>query len=141
MLRDCAVTIDDVKRCFKIFGKDVPSLKGSTVRQKGKRVVLEIVNVPRYILDKNKKVILDGDNFFTNKLPFFTSLGRNIDFNTIQHLLNRKKQTILDCLELILRMYGSRGFVVRVFNADNEFECLRGGPPEMGSNFEHSGCK
>ena len=75
MLRNCAVTIDDVKRCFKIFGKDVPSLKGSTVRQKGKRVVLEIVNVPRYILDKNKKVILDGDNFFTNRLPFFNKSG------------------------------------------------------------------
>ena len=25
----------------------------------------------------------------------------------------------------VLRLYGVRGFVVRVYNADNEFECLR----------------
>ena len=53
---------EDVNRCFKIFGKIVPTLRGHTVRRKGKRMVLEVMNVPRYILDKNKKVTLEGDN-------------------------------------------------------------------------------
>ena len=109
------MTHEDVNRCFKIFGKDVPTLKGHTVRRKGKRVVLEVMNVPRYILDKNKKVTLDGDHFFTNKLIFFVTLSRNIEFNTIQHYLkDRKKGTMLDGIEVVLRLYASRGFVLRV---------------------------
>lgn len=53
-------------RCFKIFVKDVPTFKGNNVRKEGKRVVLEVMNVPRNILDTNKKAVLDGDHFFTN---------------------------------------------------------------------------
>ena len=127
------MTPEDVNRCFKIFGKDAPTLKGHTVRRKGKRVVLEVMNVPRYILDKNKKVTLDGDHFFTNKLIFFVTLSRNIEFNTIQHYpKNRDKGTMLDGLKAVLRLYGARGFVVRIFNADNEFECLRQDLLELG---------
>ena len=85
MLKNCSVTLEDVNRCFKIFGKDFPTLKGHTARRKGKRVVLEVINVHRYILDKNKKVALDGNHFFTNKLIFFVTISRNIEFNTIQH--------------------------------------------------------
>ena len=68
MFKNGSVTPEDVDRCFNIFGKDVPTLKGHTVMEKGKRVVLEVMNVPRYILDKNKKVVLDLDHFFTNAL-------------------------------------------------------------------------
>ena len=77
------MTPEDVNRCFKIFGKDVPTLKGHTVRRKGKRVVLEVMNVPRIILGRNKKVFLDSDHFFTNGLIFFVTLSMNIEFNKI----------------------------------------------------------
>ena len=60
MLLNYSVTVADADRCFRIFGNDVPTLKGNTVRRKGKRVVLEVINVPRYILDKEKKVILES---------------------------------------------------------------------------------
>ena len=58
MLKNCSVTPEDIDRCFKIFKNNVPTLKGHTVREEG-RVVLVEMNVPRYILDKYKKVALD----------------------------------------------------------------------------------
>ena len=39
---------------------------------------------------------------------------------------------MLDELRAVLRLYGARGFVVRIFNADNEFECLREELLELG---------
>ena len=39
---------------------------------------------------------------------------------------------MLDGLKAVLRLYGARGFVVRIFNADNEFECLREDLLELG---------
>ena len=125
MLNNCPVLVDDVDRCFKIYGKDVPSLKGKTVRKKGKRVVFEIVKVPMYILDKNRIIVLDVDIFYVNKIPFFTSLSRNMQFNTIQHVLNRKKITIYGAILLVCKIYGNRGFTVKVVNGDNEFACLK----------------
>ena len=98
------MTLRDVDMCFKIFGKDIQTLEGHTVRIKGKRVVLEVMNVPRYILDKNKKVTLDGDHFFTNRLIFFVTISRNIEFNIIQHYpKDRGKGTMLDGLKGVLR--------------------------------------
>ena len=39
---------------------------------------------------------------------------------------------MLDKLKAVLRLYGARGFVARIFNADNEFECLREEILELG---------
>ena len=88
-------------------------------------MVFEILKVPMYMLDKNKFIILDVDIFYVNKIPFFTSLSRNIQFNTIQHVLNRKKITIYGAILLVCKIYGSRGFTVKVVNGDNEFACLK----------------
>ena len=78
MHKNCQITFEDADRAIAIFGKDVPCLKGKTTRKCPKSVRIEIVNVPRYILDKNKEVTLSVDLFYTNKLPFFVSLSEAI---------------------------------------------------------------
>ena len=39
--------------------------------------------------------------------------------------MNPKKDTIFVSLKLVVVLYKSRGFVIKVINADNPFECLR----------------
>ena len=63
MLRNCSVTIDDMDRCCKICGNVVPSLKVSTLMCKCKRVIMEVMNASRYVLDQIKNVTLEIDLF------------------------------------------------------------------------------
>ena len=76
-------------------------------------------------MEKNKNVVLDTDICFTNKLAFLGTFGQVIEFGTIQHIMNRKKATILNALYMVISMYEVRGFKIVSINADNEFECLR----------------
>ena len=68
--------------------------------------------------------MVSTDICFVNTLPFLGTLSQ-IKFGTIQHMADRKKKTMLSGLTTVCRLYGARGFTVKVINTDNEFECLR----------------
>ena len=38
---------------------------------------------------------------------------------------NRKKRIMLKEIMGVLKLYGAKGFLVRILNTDNKFECLR----------------
>ena len=61
MLKNCPVKIEDVERAYDIFGKDIPTLKGKTVRRKPRRVRHEFIKGPKYVLDKNKDMDVEID--------------------------------------------------------------------------------
>ena len=102
-----------------------PTLKSKTVRRKPEPVRSELIKVPAHILAKNRKVILDIDTFYINKLPLLTTLSQHLNFATAQHILNRNVTTILDGLISVFKLYISRGFHITTVNGDNEFEPLR----------------
>ena len=47
-------------------------------------------------------------------------------------MADRKKKSKLSGLTTVCKSYGARGFTVKVINADNEFECLRGDLMALG---------
>ena len=101
------------------------AIKGKSTRKTPDRVVTNIVALPAEILEKNKIITLDIDIFFTNKIPFLLSLSQAIILNTIQHLTDRKKNSLLAAITLICNLYYRRGFLVKYINADNEFAHLK----------------
>ena len=124
-MKNCEVTEDDVKRMFDIWVADVEAIKGKNTRKTPDRVKTSIVALPAEILEKNKIVTLDIDIFFTNKIPFLLSLSQAIILNTVQHLTDRTKNSLLAAITLICNLYYRRGFLVKYINADNEFTHLK----------------
>ena len=112
------------KNAMKIWGTDIPSLKGKTTRKAPEHVPTNMVAIPTEIRTLHKIVTLSIDVFFVNNVPFFLTLSRKICFSTITHLENRKIPTIYKAFKSIFMYYLQKGFQIMTITADNEFAPL-----------------
>ena len=119
------MTIDDINRAEKIWGKDVSALKGKTVKKKPTPVTRDIVKVPKEFMKLHNEVMISIDIFFVNKIAFFLSLSRVIYYTGTSHLADRKVGTIFKAFKEIFVFYLRRGFRIVDVNADGEFEPLK----------------
>jgi hypothetical protein len=119
----CPVTIDDVTRAQRIYGKDVAFLKGKTMASPAKDYVPEQppISLPQDILDNHSKVTLCCDIFFVLGLPFSISTSRSIHFVSCRPIANRSKGAIRACIAADLKTYEERGFTVTNIHADGEY--------------------
>ena len=144
-IRNCPVTVQDVDVAFKIWGKNIPALKGKTTREKPNVVARDLVKVPTKLLNLHNEVFLTADVFFVNKIPFFLTLSRKTCFTAVNHLANRKVPEIFKAFKEIHQCCLQRGFRITEVHADGEFEPLKplieslaGGPAvNLASSDEH----
>ena len=85
------MTASDVSRADKSYGKDIHALEGETSRTKPKPVVIDYMVMPKNILENNKNITLSIDIMFVNKIPFVTTISRNIKFTTVEVIQKRTK--------------------------------------------------
>jgi hypothetical protein len=132
-MADCPVTKADIQAADKIFGPNLGSLKGKTVRRPNDHVLTGIDPVPIEIMEIYREVTIAIDITFVNKVPFFVTIACGIKFGTIEALANRQIPTVRDCLKKVIRLYVARGFIVTTILADNEFEPLRQWYPRLNT--------
>ena len=77
------VSFDDVKNAKVIFGPDIISVKGISVRHNPCSVVTDYVEITRDILDLHKELEVLTESMFVIKLPFLRSVSRGLKFTTI----------------------------------------------------------
>jgi hypothetical protein len=124
LLPNCPITRRDIQAAEDIFGPDVGTLKGKTVRRAPKAVHPHMVDFPDE-LKQYQAVTLCADIMFINKLPFLITCSRNIKFGTAELLENRERKSILLALTKVIRIYKARGLDVQFMLMDGEFEPLR----------------
>ena len=95
MILNWPVTVEDVIRSYKIYGRDIHSLKGKTTRTHPTRLVTDYVNIPSSVLEKNKHVTLSIDIMYVNRIPFVTTISRNIKFTTVEAIQNITKDQLV----------------------------------------------
>ncbi len=53
LIKNCPLTIADIKIAQDVYGPDIPSLKGKTVRQQPPSVVTDYIQIPPEIYERN----------------------------------------------------------------------------------------
>jgi hypothetical protein len=129
---NCDVTGQDIVIAEDIFGPEVGSLQGKTVRTASEMVRYGgLVPIPATIMDHYRKIILCVDVMKVNKMPFLVSISRAIKFGTVAWLKNAKAPTIMKHIKDIHNVYVKRGFILEIVEVDGQFEPLRGELAEM----------
>ena len=95
MIMNWPVTVKDVIRADKIYGRDIHALKGKTKRTQPTQVITDYVKLPHSVLEKNKHVTLSIDIMYVNIIPFVTTISRNIKFTTVEAIQNRTKDQLV----------------------------------------------
>ncbi len=135
MLKDCPVTNEDIKNANKIFGTDLATIRGKTVRRRPKQVITDYVNISRLLVDTNQQVTLAADVMFVNSVPFLVSVSQNINLITIEHTPSTRAASSLgSLLQRIIRVYARAGFTVQSILMDIEFDKVRNHVPMLDVN-------
>ena len=71
LLPNCPITCRNIVAAEHIFGPDVGSLKGKSVRSTPIPVNMSLVDIPSTIMSHYREIILTGDIMFVNIVVFF----------------------------------------------------------------------
>jgi hypothetical protein len=123
-IKDSPVTVEDAIVAYKIWGPSVATLKGKTVWKRPEPIKTDIVSILKEIRKLHKEVTLTIDIFFVNKIPFFLTLSRVLNFTTVTHLPDRSLDQIFKVLKGIFYYYLQQGFRVTFITGDGEFASL-----------------
>ena len=142
-LPNCPVTRRDALMAEAIFGPDLGSLKGKTVRRAPTPVTVPANDLPADIMAQYQNVTLCGDIMFVNKIPFFVTISRHIHFSTVEMIANKEMSTLLTSIKAVTALYQQRGFKITELLMDGEFKSLHTDLAALGiqlnttSNDEH----
>jgi hypothetical protein len=82
MIHNNPVTTSDIELAEKIFGQDIGSLKGKSVRHKPIAVVEDYVEIPKELVAAQHAVKLCIDLINVNGLIFLTTISKHLYYRT-----------------------------------------------------------
>ena len=92
--RNSPVTHPSLVEADKVFGPDLKFIKGKTVLLKNPEVKINISNIPISVISLYINATLSEDIIYVNIIDFLASISISIKFITLEHILNRRSNTI-----------------------------------------------
>ncbi len=126
MIPNCPINATDIANARDIWGPNLASLRGKTVRRTPAPVVVEYVAVPKLVINRNKTVTLAADVFFVDGTGFLMTVSRNIKFITAEYVATRTAKNLSIHMDRVTQVYKHAGFNVRTILMDREFEKIKG---------------
>jgi hypothetical protein len=134
LIKNCPITTTDITNACKIFGPDLASIQGKTVRQTPAPVVADYVAVPCLLVEQNGIMMMAADVFFVDGAAFLVTLSRWIKFITVEHVPVRMAISLSKHRTHVLQVYERAGFRVRTILMDGEFEKMQDLIPRVECN-------
>jgi hypothetical protein len=117
----------DIRIAKKIYGPDVPAMKGKTVKNKSKMPREdEVTDIPASIIKEYSEVHLSIDVMHVNGIKFLISCSKHIGLLQTYCVRKNNREAILDCILKMVQTYRSRSvFNVITIEADGAFESIK----------------
>ena len=124
LVKNCPITLEDVKIMKNIFGPDIGVLKGKSVRRKPVKSIKDEISVPRELTQRQKYVTVALDGITVNSTKFLTTVSLNLYYRTAHYMKNTKMITYEEAIKELMQIYHNGGFRVTEMRLDNEFKPL-----------------
>jgi hypothetical protein len=105
LISNFPVTHTNITNTRAIFGPDLLSVQGKTVRWTPAPVVTDYVEVPRSLVELNKTVMLAADVFFVDGTAFLITMSRRIKFMTAEHVPVRTAKSLAKHIDQVINVY------------------------------------
>ena len=83
MIKNCPIDSTNVSNARAIFGLDLSSVRGKTVRRKTKLIEEEYVVVPKELVSRHKFISMAADVFFVDGISFLLTVAIKLKFVTV----------------------------------------------------------
>ena len=90
VIKDCPITLEDMRKAELICGKDVGALKGKTTKTKNAPYVRDLMVPPKALIQRNRDVTLHVDTLYVNGMPFLATISKNIMYRTAEFVAGRQ---------------------------------------------------
>jgi hypothetical protein len=75
LITNCPITTSDISNAREMFGPDLTSIRGKTVRRTPTPMVADYVAVPRSLVETNKVITMAADVFFVDGTAFLLTMS------------------------------------------------------------------
>ena len=123
-LRNCPITVADVRRADILYGPDIATIKGRTTDHPAIAQHLapaQLTPLPPHIALHHQHIVLCVDFFYVQGHAFLHAISRDIHFRHSLPVDDRSHATMLSFLQHVITIYQQRGFIVQAIHADSEF--------------------
>jgi hypothetical protein len=125
LIQNCPVTPDDAKQALQIYGPDVATLQGKTVKKQNSGIPnYQAVQILAPIIAQYNNVCLFVDIVWVNNSPYFHTISEWVKFRTVAAINNRTQRTLHMETQAVIKLYETRGFTVTKVKGDQKFSCL-----------------
>ena len=106
-VKNCPVTVKDIKTAEDVFGKDIHALKGKQVQKTPEPLAVDCIKVLPEILKIHKEVILFIDIMMINGLPFLVTTSKNLKFVTAEFITDKSIKNVHKCFKSVIKSHNS----------------------------------
>jgi hypothetical protein len=99
LITNCPVTTTNISNIRAMFGPDLASIRGKTVRRTPAPMVAHYVAVPRSLVEINKVIMMAADVFFVDGTAFLLTMSGRIKFITAEHVPVRTAKSLAKHLD------------------------------------------
>ena len=125
LIFNCPVTHANITNVHTIFGPDLPSMWGKTVRRAPASAVTNYVAIPCLIVDRNWMVTLAADLFFVDRTALLITLSKKIKFVTEEHVPVWTAKSLAKHIDQVVQVPTQAGFTMQTILMDGEFEKVK----------------
>ena len=115
MIAYCPVTPSYIDAANKIFGHEIPYLRGKTVSICHMPEVTHYMTIPNHIKYMIWNLTVAADVMFVRRLSLLVSISRGLKLTTVEYMPKRTDPVLYRYLGMIYDSYFKHGYTVDLF--------------------------